>query len=154
MRKLRLLKRLGKRSVNSSPPKAEPSEATAARPRTERYGLMLLAGDLYARPDDSGAEQYPVDIIAIHGLNGDAYTTWTHENGVLWLQDLLPGLLPGCRVFTYGYPSQVVFSTSFARVQEYARQLLSSLRDAQEDSPEVSRSSFLHPNSKALHISV
>ena len=146
----RLLKRLGKRSVSSSPPKAEPSEARA--PRSERYGLMLLAGGLDAIPDYSGTEQYPVDIVAVHGLNGDAYTTWTHKNGVLWLRDLLPGLLPGCRVFTYGYPSQVVFSTSFAKVQEYARQLLSSLRDVQEDS-EVLRSN-LHPNSKALHISL
>ncbi|KAK0611365.1 Alpha/Beta hydrolase protein [Immersiella caudata] len=140
MRKLGLLKRLGKRSVNSSAPKAESSEARAVRPRSERYGLMLLAGGLDARPDDAGTEQYPVDIIAVHGLNGDAYTTWTHKNGVLWLQDLLPDLLPGCRVFTFGYPSQVVFSTSFAQVQEYARQLLSSLRDVQEHSDKRPRS--------------
>jgi len=151
MRKLRLLKRLGKRSASSSPPKAEPSEARVVHPRSERYGLMLLAGSLDARPDDSGTEQYPVDIIAVHGLNGDAYTTWTHQNGILWLRDLLPGLLPGSRVFTYGYPSQVVFSTSFARVQGYARQLLSSLRDLQEDLEEVPRSNP-HLNSKTFHI--
>jgi ankyrin repeat domain-containing protein 50 len=109
---------------------------------------MLLSGALSAPPDDSGAEQYPVDIIAVHGLNGDAYKTWTHENGVLWLRDLLPGLLPGCQVFTYGYPSQVAFSTSFARVQDYARQLLSSLRDVQEERKELSQASLLRPTPK------
>ncbi|KAK0709354.1 hypothetical protein B0T26DRAFT_623891, partial [Lasiosphaeria miniovina] len=55
--------------------------------------------------------QYPVDIIDIHGLNGHPFNTWTHENGTLWLRDLLPGHLPGCRVYTYGYPSDV-FSKS------------------------------------------
>lgn len=154
MRKLWHPKRLGRRLGGLNPPKAEPSEttiggaplgATSASPRSECHGLMLLAGALSAPPDDSGAEQYPVDIIAVHGLNGDAYRTWTHENGVLWLRDLLPGLLPGCRVFTYGYPSQVAFSTSFARVQDYARQLLSSLRDVQEEPKGVSQASILHP---------
>jgi hypothetical protein len=109
MRKLGLLKRLGKRSVNPSAPKAEPSEARA---RSERYGLMLLAGGLDARPDDAGTEQYPVDIIAVHGLNGDAYTTWTHKNGGSVASRSTPRPPSRLPVFTFGYPSQVVFSTS------------------------------------------
>lgn len=166
MRKLWSPKRLGRRLAGLNPPKAEPSEvpkveppseaseaeplseATAASPRSELHGLMLLAGALSTPPDDSGAEQYPVDIIAVHGLNGDAYRTWTHDNGVLWLRDLLPGLLPGCRVFTYGYPSQVAFSTSFSRVQDYARQLLSSVRDVHEEAKEASQASLLRPTPK------
>ncbi len=39
----------------------------------------------------------PVDrysIIAIHGLGGDAYRTWTHENEKLWLRDFLPLQIP------------------------------------------------------------
>ncbi|OIW34693.1 hypothetical protein CONLIGDRAFT_658495 [Coniochaeta ligniaria NRRL 30616] len=88
---------------------------------------------LLKKLDVNEDEHYAVDIIAVHGLNGDAYTTWTHGNGTLWLRDLLPKVLPGCRVYTYGYPSQVAFSTSFAEVQEYSRRLLSSIRDVQED---------------------
>ncbi|KAF1924628.1 uncharacterized protein M421DRAFT_36145, partial [Didymella exigua CBS 183.55] len=64
------------------------------------YGLFLL--DEKKLPDDS-KDIKGVDIVAIHGLNGDAYTTWQHENGTLWLRDLLPNDLPGSRVFTYGY---------------------------------------------------
>ncbi|KXX73339.1 Ankyrin repeat domain-containing protein 50 [Madurella mycetomatis] len=134
--KFRLLKKLGRRIAEGSTSEAESSEAaspvTLASPRPERFGLMSLSEP---SPDDPA--QYPIDIVAVHGLAGDAYTTWTHENGVLWLRDLLPCFLPGCRVFTYGYPSQVAFRTSFAQVQEYARGLVISVRDAQEDSTEA-----------------
>lgn len=120
----KLLKKLGKR----------PSDAGTGPPqRLERFGLFLLA-ESAPSPDD---KSFPVDIIAVHGLNGDAYTTWQHQNGTLWLRDLLPGSLPGCRVFTYGYDAQVAFSTSFAAVQSYARQLLSSVRDIQKESDQV-----------------
>jgi hypothetical protein len=102
------------------PPAPKPLDTV----RLERFGLTHLVGN----SDDSG--QYPVDIIAVHGLNGDAYTTWTHGNGKLWLRDFLASSLPGCRVSTYGYPSQV-FSESIAEVKGYARRLLGSIRDLQ-----------------------
>ncbi|TGO63860.1 hypothetical protein BCON_0010g00250 [Botryotinia convoluta] len=50
-----------------------------------------------------------IDIIAIHGQNGHPINSWTNrDNGVLWLRDLLPGILethPGVkiRVLSYGY---------------------------------------------------
>jgi hypothetical protein len=142
--RFKLLKKLGRRTAEGSTSEAESSDASGsvalAGPRPERFGLMLLA-----EPTADDAVQYPVDIVAVHGLAGDAYTTWTHDNKVLWLRDLLPRFLPGCRVFAYGYPSQVAFSTSFARVQEYARGLVISVRDAQEDSIEVTLSSQLRP---------
>ncbi|KAF2832663.1 hypothetical protein CC86DRAFT_271853, partial [Ophiobolus disseminans] len=55
-----------------------------------------------------------VDVVAIHGLNGHAYKTWQHENETLWLQDLLPDVLPGSRIYTYGYSSQVLWNDSVA----------------------------------------
>lgn len=70
-----------------------------------------------------------VDVVAIHGLNGDAYTTWEHENGTLWLKDLLPQVLPGARIFTYGYLSQLFFNKSVASLRDYAQRLLNSLMD-------------------------
>ena len=96
----------------------------------EAHGLLLVAEGL---PVSDGAEQYPVDIIAIHGLNGDATHTWTHGNGTMWLRDLLPGFLPGCRVYTYGYPSKIFFNQSISGLQEYSRGLLTSVRDIHED---------------------
>ncbi|KAF8526636.1 hypothetical protein BU17DRAFT_40455, partial [Hysterangium stoloniferum] len=42
-------------------------------------------------------------IIAIHGLDGHREDSWTAENGILWLRDLLPRQLPHARIATYGY---------------------------------------------------
>lgn len=98
-------------------------------PQTSKYpGLTALTAAGAGLP---GAEIYPVDIISIHGLNGDSFTTWTHKNGRLWLRDFLPADLPGCRVFTYGYPSQI-WSHSIAGVRVYAGRLLDLIRDIQD----------------------
>jgi hypothetical protein len=133
-------KLLGKFTKGRSRPADE--GASEAKPRgsriiltlpLERIGLIKLA-DSTSGPD--GDEQYPVDIVAVHGLNGDLYSTWTHQNGSLWLKDFLPDSLPGCRVFTYGYPSQV-FSRSIADVEGYARRLLGEMRDIQSASGQL-----------------
>jgi hypothetical protein len=87
------------------------------------YGLFQLSKEQPGVSEDL----IGVDIVAIHGLNGDAYTTWQHENGTLWLRDLLPNSLPGSRVFTYGYPSELFFSNSTATLRDYSRSLLKSL---------------------------
>ncbi|KAI0543731.1 hypothetical protein F4679DRAFT_577412 [Xylaria curta] len=55
-----------------------------------------------------------VDIVAVHGLNGKAYKTWT-DSGKLWLADFLPLDIPRARIFTYGYNSAVAFSSSASR---------------------------------------
>lgn len=50
-----------------------------------------------------------ISLIAIHGQNGHLINSWTDRNsGVLWLRDLLPGILKtnmnlNVRVLTYGY---------------------------------------------------
>lgn len=119
---------------------------------SDRLGLKHLV-PATSRPDDG--EQCAVDIIAVHGLNGDCYTTWTHKNGSLWLRDFLPGSIPGCRVFTYGYSSEV-FSDSIAQVKDYSRGLVDSIRDIQgNDSQEVCFCStcFAPPFLFARHIS-
>ena len=99
-------------------------------PQTERHGLFLLSEREPA--NEPIRELFDVDIVAIHGLNGDAYTTWEHENGTLWLRDLLPNSIPGSRIFTYGYPSQVFVSNSIARIRDYSLRLLSSLNSARD----------------------
>jgi hypothetical protein len=74
-------------------------------------------------------DEVRIDVIAIHGLNGDAFSTWQHDNGTLWLRDLLPDKLPGARIYTYGYPSDLLFSKSIANIKDYARGLLDDLAD-------------------------
>ena len=59
-----------------------------------------------------GDGQHPeakVDIVLIHGLNGDPRRTWTAKNGVFWPTDLLPVSLKSAkaRILVYGYNADV-----------------------------------------------
>ncbi|KAM7211655.1 P-loop containing nucleoside triphosphate hydrolase protein [Rhypophila decipiens] len=47
-----------------------------------------------------------VDIVAVHGLDGHWKNSWTAENGVFWLQDLLPLVLPNARIFSFSHDSR------------------------------------------------
>ncbi|PVH80413.1 hypothetical protein DL98DRAFT_628851 [Cadophora sp. DSE1049] len=53
-----------------------------------------------------------VDIVAVHGLNGDRLRTWTTQSGpspICWLShpNFLPRYLPQARVLTYGYNANI-----------------------------------------------
>lgn len=90
---------------------------------TARLGLICLTPNLGEAQRSPGVP----DIIAIHGINGDPYKTWTHE-GVFWLRDFLPEQIPGTRVFSFGYDAQVAFTTNRAKLDDYARSLLNNLK--------------------------
>jgi hypothetical protein len=107
-----------------------PSVPAPPTPRNNNYGLSLLSDD---RCLDDSRDLIGVDIVAIHGLNGDAYSTWKHENGTMWLKDLLPSALPGSRIFTFGYPAELFWSKSVASLRDYSHSLLSSLLAVSEE---------------------
>ncbi|KAI1192246.1 Alpha/Beta hydrolase protein [Nemania serpens] len=77
-----------------------------------------------------------LDIIAVHGLNGHYRDTWTYKPGssaeTMWLKDLLPGELPGCRVMTYEYDASVE-SMAAGTIRDTARTLFQQLKDKRED---------------------
>ncbi|KAI0832148.1 hypothetical protein F5Y06DRAFT_281158 [Hypoxylon sp. FL0890] len=58
---------------------------------------------VYTHPDAK------VDIVLVHGLNGDPQKTWTAKNGVFWPADLLPTSLRDVRanILVYGYNADV-----------------------------------------------
>jgi hypothetical protein len=45
-------------------------------------------------------------IVAVHGLDGHWKNSWTADNQVFWLKDLLPHDVPNARIFSYGYDSR------------------------------------------------
>jgi hypothetical protein len=77
-----------------------------------------------------------VDIIAIHGLGGTLYETWTHENGVLWLRDIVPKELSGVRVYTFGYDSGFAFSKGTGTLHDFSKSLLEAIK-LERTAPEV-----------------
>jgi hypothetical protein len=92
-------------------------------------GLTHLNPTLETNASGSEDQQTPfkVDIVAVHGINGHPLTTWTHEDGVCWIRDFLPGHLPGARIFTFGYESKVAFTLSTGGLGDFARSLLVAL---------------------------
>ncbi|KIM79568.1 hypothetical protein PILCRDRAFT_74296, partial [Piloderma croceum F 1598] len=68
-------------------------------------------------------------IVAIHGLDGHLEKSWTADNGMLWLRDLLPKELRHARILTYGYDSYTRGRDRLANesIHDLANDLLSSL---------------------------
>ena len=92
-----------------------------------RRSLFFLNQQQFEDVTKAEEARSSVDIVVLHGLNGDAYDTWTHQNGKLWLRDFLAQQLPGARVFTFGYPSEVAFTLATGQLGDFARSLLGEL---------------------------
>lgn len=113
----------------------------------DAFGLFLLhpqdeerhAGGAVAggSKEPEATRLYNADIIAIHGLGGTAHKTWTHENGILWLRDIVPNELPGVRIYTFGYDSSFAFSKGTGTLSDFAKNLLEAIR-LERTTPEVS----------------
>ena len=104
----------------------EPSSVPTSATR-EKIGLFELS---------KNAEKETAHVVAVHGLQGDAYKTWQHENGSLWLRDFLPKDIPFACVMTFGYDSTIAFSSSVAKLEDKALELLNRLslkRSAADD---------------------
>ncbi|KAI0556124.1 Alpha/Beta hydrolase protein [Xylaria curta] len=83
------------------------------------------------RPVDREAD---IDIVAVHGLNGNALGTWTsRKNGVCWLhnQEFLPKYIKNARVLVWGYNSSFASLTgaepSGNRIHHHAQTLVAEL---------------------------
>ncbi|KAH0551180.1 hypothetical protein GP486_007490 [Trichoglossum hirsutum] len=107
---------------------------TSPEPRQKTFGLNPLISTAAETQQDqvvtgaAASENFPVDIIALHGITGDAFDTWTAPNGVLWLRDFLLHDLPGARVFSYGYDASVFFTKATGDIDSYARTLLEGIK--------------------------
>ncbi|KAF2647563.1 ribonuclease-like protein p/mrp subunit [Lophiostoma macrostomum CBS 122681] len=78
-------------------------------------------------------ENPKVDIVAVHGLNGHPFKTWTtNESNKFWLgdADLLPFNLKESRILTFGYNAAVASllgKTSSDRILQHAQTLVAEL---------------------------
>ncbi|KAF4637819.1 hypothetical protein G7Y89_g285 [Cudoniella acicularis] len=83
--------------------------------------------EVYSHPDAK------VDIVLVHGLNGDPRNTWTSPNGVFWPTQLLPVTLKSAkaRILVYGYNADVYAfgkgGASSDMLYQHAQTLLANL---------------------------
>ena len=94
------------------------SPSATKRARREPIGLIELTSD---------GEEKSIDVVAVHGLQGDPFTTWESKDGGTWLEDILPKEVPSARIMTFGYDSIVAFSTTVSTIDDKARALLNYL---------------------------
>ncbi|KAJ5714747.1 uncharacterized protein N7483_011928 [Penicillium malachiteum] len=99
-----------------------PPETFLAALTHEKFGLFVL------KDQDPNAKDI-VNIIAIHGLGGDAHETWTAPNKKLWLRDFLPHQIPNARIMTFGYDSSWLFSKNVMSITDFANDLLFRLKN-------------------------
>jgi hypothetical protein len=92
----------------------------------ERIGLKFVT-------EENPTAEQTIDLVAIHGLGGDFYETWTDKNtNQNWLEDFLPKEkeLRQLRIMSWGYNSMVLGSNSTATITTFAQSLLGDLKTA------------------------
>ena len=97
-------------------------EFDQVQPRSE-HGALFCMYEPETRASEAFQYASDVDIVAVHGLGGDAYRTWQHESGFNWLQRLHEEF-SGIRVYTFGYDSGMAFSGGSRGLNDHARYLL------------------------------
>lgn len=111
------------------PPDSKGDKRTISKPisKTKDFGFLEIA---------SGTDPI-VDIVAIHGLQGHREKTWTTDNGILWLQHLLPSDLPNARILSYGYDADTHSPecVSTHTMRRHADQLAKALSMSRKDVP-------------------
>ena len=85
------------------------------------------------------SEEPVVDIVAVHGLNGDAFKSWTtDDSNICWLNhpDFLQRYIPNCRILTWGYPANIVSTrgrpSSSDYILQHAQTLIAHLQADRE----------------------
>lgn len=113
-------------------PLSDAQQATRVQPQSydlaEKQGLRTIHLPSPASDDDEDRVGNSLDIVAVHGITGNAYDTWIHGNGTFWLRDLIPKDLPGVRIFSYRYPTDVFCTFAIGTIDIFTRSLLESLK--------------------------
>ncbi|KAH7024466.1 uncharacterized protein B0I36DRAFT_366411 [Microdochium trichocladiopsis] len=78
--------------------------------------------------DPGPEEDVSMDIVAVTGLDGNAYGSWASRDvNAIWLRDYLKEDIPKCRVLTFGYNTKLTIDNNYC-FEDFCKELLSQLR--------------------------
>ncbi|KAG8350059.1 hypothetical protein FVEN_g11795 [Fusarium venenatum] len=96
---------------------------------THFHGFTPLHSEFSEFSENSENSEKSLDIIALSGLNGHAFGSFKRKGGrYMWLRDDLPISMPNCRVFIYGYNTQLQESSSFQSLEDLGIAFKDALR--------------------------
>ena len=84
-------------------------------------------------------DQIEVDIIAITGLAGHAFGSWSTGNQRMWLRDFLHHDIPQARILLYGYDSHIVNSQSRSILADFSSNFIAKFNSMRSRSHSENR---------------
>ncbi|KAI9823617.1 MAG: hypothetical protein M1832_002398 [Thelocarpon impressellum] len=113
-----------------NPFRSKPKEKGLARETPAEQGNPQDRFAVHLLHEQKAPPDALVDIIAVHGLGGRLYDTWTDEaSGKLWLKHFLPDQMQNAkaRIMTFGYDADLR-SRNVLDIMGFAENLLAGLR--------------------------
>lgn len=114
---------------------AEPSQTAAALPATTEAQVppvSISEGQNYGIKElFDGGTKASIDIVFVHGLTGNSYSTWLHKDKkVHWPSELLKQDIPDARILGFGYDADVISfwnPASNSRLSNHAENMVGAL---------------------------
>lgn len=78
-------------------------------------------------PLNTPQEPILADIVAVTGLAGHAFGSWSSSSQQMWLRDFLPRDIPDVAIYTYGYDSRLQYALSRNIISDHARRFVDRL---------------------------
>ena len=91
---------LSQTNISPGPTTSNTQASPAPIGKGDNYGAIQLFG---------GGTKATLDIVFVHGLTGNSYNTWFHEEAkVHWPSQLLSQDIPDARILSFGYDADIV----------------------------------------------
>ena len=131
------------------PPESKTSNDDSSLVATRASPALIGEGPNYGvKVLHDGGTEASVDIVFIHGLTGNAYSTWLHKGtNVHWPSQLLPQDLPDVRILSFGYDADIVnlwSPASMSRLSNHSENMVGGLvRKREETNTETRKIMFV-----------
>src|SRR5439155_14466195 len=96
-------------------------------PETVDEDLEVDCGFIGLHLSTPPQEPILADIVAVTGLAGHAFGSWSSSPRQMWVRDFLPQDIPDIAIYTYGYESRLQHASSRSIISDHARRFVDKL---------------------------